>query len=339
MGEVNDKQRNSYLLTINNPLDHGFDHSAIKKTLVENFTTLKYFCMADEVGETGTYHTHVYVFFTSRVRFSKVKKHFESAHIDIAKGTPKHNLDYIQKKGKWAETEKATTSIDGTFEEWGDMPQKKGKREDMELLYEMIENGMSNAEIIQENPDFILHITTMDRVRLTLLTEKYKNTRRLNLKVIYISGETGTGKTRGVLDKHGDGQVYKVNDYKHPFDSYACQPVICFDEFRSQLQISDMLSFTDIYPVELPSRYANKTMCAETIYFTSNWDLEMQYKNVQYDNPTSWKAFLRRIKEVHTYNADGTITIYHSVDEYLNRDSEFHTISNNDNPFKEEEEK
>ena len=44
-------QRNAYQLTINNPLEYGFDHLTIKKTLVENFTTLRYFCMADEIGK------------------------------------------------------------------------------------------------------------------------------------------------------------------------------------------------------------------------------------------------------------------------------------------------
>ena len=44
--QTNNSQRNAYQLTINNPLDYSFDHLTIKKTLVENFTTLRYFCMA-----------------------------------------------------------------------------------------------------------------------------------------------------------------------------------------------------------------------------------------------------------------------------------------------------
>ena len=54
-----------------------------------NFPTLKFFCMADEIGEQGTYHTHVYIHFNSRVRVGKIKKYFPSAHIDIANGTAK----------------------------------------------------------------------------------------------------------------------------------------------------------------------------------------------------------------------------------------------------------
>ena len=55
-------QRNSFQLTINNPLEDGFDHTTIKETLVSHFPTLVYFCMSDEVAETGTPHTHLYRF-------------------------------------------------------------------------------------------------------------------------------------------------------------------------------------------------------------------------------------------------------------------------------------
>ncbi len=39
-------QRNAYQITINNPEVNGFSHIIIKKALIENFSTLRYFCMA-----------------------------------------------------------------------------------------------------------------------------------------------------------------------------------------------------------------------------------------------------------------------------------------------------
>ena len=165
------------------------------------------------------------------------------------------------------------------------------------------------------------------------------NLGRLNLKVIYSSGDTGKGKSRDILDKHGDANVYRVTEYKHPFDGYACQSVISFEEYRSQFMISDILNYCDIYPIQLPARYANKYMCADTIYITSNWPLEEQYRGVQVDSPDTWKAFLRRIHEVRIYHEDGTVTVYDSVDKYMNRDTEFHTMTEGEQlalPFKEE---
>ena len=54
-------QRQAFLLTINNPQKYDMGHERIKQNLVMNFPTLKFFCMADEIGEQGTYHTHVYM--------------------------------------------------------------------------------------------------------------------------------------------------------------------------------------------------------------------------------------------------------------------------------------
>lgn len=321
-----DRQRNRYLLTINNPADKGYTHEKIKEIFVTKFKTFEYLCLADEKG--STYHTHIFVCFGSRVRFSMLKEHFPEAHIDDVKGLVSENIQYVSKTGKWKNTEKAETSIEGTFEEVGRRPpDSRGKRSEMAELYAMIESGMNNSQILAFNQDYILQIDKLDKVRTTLLADKAKESERINLKCVYIFGKTGTGKTYGILKRHGTGNVYRVTDYEHPFDSYACQPVICFEEFRSSLRLGDMLNYCDIYPIELPARYCNKYACYDTVYIVSNWPLEKQYSEAQNKNDeganNSWKAFLRRIHEVHVYESRETITIYHSVEEYLKRDEGF----------------
>lgn len=324
MPDKRDSQSKKYQLTINNPDEKELTHEKIFEILKVNFKTLEYLCMADEQG--NTFHTHVFVCFRSRVRFSTVKKHFLQAHIEPVKGTVSQNISYIKKAGKWSDTEKHDTIIEGSFEEWGQSPpDSKGKRSDMSELYQMISDGMTNAEILAVNQDYILQIEKLDKVRTTLLTERFKRTCRFDLKVIYIYGETGSGKTRGVLEKHGYENVYRVTDYNHPFDGYNCQPVICFDEFRSSLMLKDMLSYCDVYPIELPARYSNKFACYDTIYIISNWSLEKQYSDLQKTDKESWNAFLRRIHEVHIYANNKGISIYDSVDKYMKREEDFHT--------------
>lgn len=318
-----DTQSFMYQLTINEPIKKGYTHQHILDVFHNNFKTLRYLCMADEQGTQ--FHTHIFVVFTSRVRFSMLKRYIPEAHIEKCKGSVSDNVNYVKKTGKWEnDVSKQEKKIEGTFEECGTQPpDSKGKRGDMSELYQMVLDNMTNAEILAQNQDYILQIDKIDKVRTTILTERFKETVRLDLEVVYISGATGTGKTRGVLEKNGYSNVYRVTDYMHPFDSYSGQSVIAFDEFRSSLKIKEMLLYCDIYPIELPSRYANKYACYNRVYIISNWPLEKQYSEIQKDDQESWQAFLRRIHKVIIYDNSGNVTEYASVKDYLERDAEF----------------
>ena len=323
-----DSQAYMYQLTINDPVPKGFSHVEIISIFRKNFKTLSYVAMADEQG--SCHHTHIFCVFSSRVRFSMVKKHFPEAHVEKCKGSISENINYIKKSGKWVSDDlKQETVIEGTFEEYGTPPpDSRGKRHDLTELYQMVADGLTNAEILAANQDYILCVEKIDKIRMILLTEKYKDTVRLDLRVVYVYGSTGTGKTRGVLQQNGYTQVYRVTDYQHPFDNYNGQPVLAFDEFRSSLSIKDMLNYCDIYPLELPGRYNNKFACYSKVYIISNWPLERQYEHIQADDPETWKAFLRRIHEVHVYKGDGRIEKYGSVDEYMQNG--FAEIEDND---------
>lgn len=314
---ITDSQSFMYQITINNPIKKGYTHQKIFEVLKQNFKTLVYACMADEQG--SMYHTHIFVVFSSRVRFSMIRRYFNEAHIEKCRGSVSDNVNYIKKTGKWAEDlSKQEKIIEGSYEEWGICPSdSKGVRHDLSELYQMIADGLTNAEILSINQDYILQIDKLEKIRMILLSEKYKDTVRLDLEVIYISGATGTGKTRYVLESNGYSNVYRVTDYKHPFDNYNGQAVLAFDEFRSSLPIKDVLLYTDIYPIELPSRYANKFACFNKVYIISNWALEKQYKEVQKEDIETWEAFLRRIHKVVVYDKGGKITEYSYVKEYF----------------------
>lgn len=277
--------------------------------------------MSDEIGlNEHTPHTHVFVCFTSAVRFSQLKRHFPTAHIESARGTIQANIDYLTKKGKWAETEKAETSVEGSFEEFGERPpENRGRRGDLEELYHLIvDEQLSNAEILALNKDYILQIDKLDKIRTTYLQDKFRGTRRLDIVVTYVYGLTGKGKTRDILDEHSDEHTYRVTDYKHPFDGYTTESVLVFEEFRDSLPLKDMLNYLDIYPIQLSARYANKYACYNYVYICTNWPLERQYEFEQHDDPASWKAFLRRIHKVKVYTETG-IDLYNSVQDYYDR--------------------
>lgn len=292
-----------YLLTINNPKEHGFDHALIRQNL-EQFKGCIYWCLCDEVGEEGTPHTHIYAAFKNQVMFSTMKQRFYAAHIDAAKGSHRENRDYIRKEGKWRDSHKAETNLPETFEESGELPTESDRRvKQSEAILTMVEDGASDSEIIRAYPSAMNHLKSIEQARQTLLEEKYGREWR-EVDVTYIWGETGVGKTRSVVEKHGYRNIFRVTNYMHPFDGYKGQDVILFDEFRSSLKFSDMLAFIDGHPVMLPCRYADKVACYTKVYIISNIPLEKQYPLVQVEEPAGYAAFLRRINEKYEMLAD-----------------------------------
>lgn len=314
------KQSRKYLLTINNPEKHGFTHDKIKENLKSIDGKGFYWCMADEIGENGTYHTHLFIYRKTPMRFDMVKRLFPPAHIKKCNGTAQQNRDYCRKEGKYKDSEKAATNLIDTFEEYGECPEERqGARRDLENLYDAILEGKSNYQIIDEDPGMIRYMDKMDKVRELLRFEEFRNKRRVDLHVEYWFGEAGSGKTSGVLDMYGDENVYMITDYLHPWDSYRGQDVVLFDDIDfSRISVNDLLHWLNIYPLELPSRYANKCACYTKVYITNNKSLDSCFWYIQRNEPDVWKALTRRIHVFKEFTASGTKT-YTSYDNYQHR--------------------
>lgn len=297
-----DSKYREYFLTINNPIDKDFTHKRIKE-LIDELGEKKYWCMCDEIGlENHTPHTHVYINLVNGASFRRIKGLFPTANIQVVKGQPSQVRDYVMKSGKWEAHEKADTKVEGTQEEWGTCPLKRqGARTDLNYLYEQITKDVSTSEIIEENPKYMLRMTEIDKVRQLLLFNRYKSVFR-NLDVTYIWGDSGTGKTRGVMEKYGYENVYRITNYDaHPFDNYQGQDVIVLEEFRSSFRIQDMLNYLDGYPLQLPCRYSDKCACYTKVYIITNIPLKDQYDTIQSTQKATWEAFRRRIHHFEEY--------------------------------------
>lgn len=301
MEKTKDTQSRKWQLTINNPVDKGYTHPRLHDIL-SAMKSVIYYCMADEIGENGTYHTHLFICGRGGIRFSTLRKNFEGAHFEMCKGTAQENMEYVSKTGKWEKDRKRETCVPDTFEEHGEMPvERKGRRDDMDDLYSMIKDGLSNYEILEQMPETLLNLDKVEMARQTVVQEAYKDKWR-DLEVCYIYGQTGTGKTRSIMEKYGYSNVFRVTDYNHPFDNYKGQDVVIFEEFRSSIRLSDMLNYLDGYPLELPCRYANKYACYTKVFLISNIALGDQYSGDKYENT---QAFYRRIGSVRHHTDKG----------------------------------
>lgn len=306
-------------LTFNNPSKYGYNTenpedmkpTYFNRALERWGNSILFMCCTKEIGaETHTKHDHLYIHFKNAVNRSSIQKTFPHCDIRYHTESDEENRNYIYKIGKQKGTEKEDTRIDGYQFEWGKMD-SQGKRTDLELLRDSILSGKTNGELYKMNAEFMKFSGCIDKIRSDLQSDEYSGMRR-KLKVIYQCGATGTGKTRSVLDTYGDKNVFRITDLQHPFDGYNGQKIIVFEEFRSGFRIEDMLKYLDIYPIELPARYANKQACYDTVYLNSNWDLKEQYKNIQEEHSEDWQAFLRRIDEVHAFEA-GKVYVYKQV--------------------------
>lgn len=310
-----DTASRKWQLTFNNPQEHGWTHEAIREVL-RTFKTMCYWCMADEIGANEqTPHTHLFLNLSpSNCRFSTLKSKFPGAHIEKVLGTSRENRDYIRKDGKWKDSEKGTTSIPDTFEEFGECPEERqGKSREADKILELLKDGADNLEVIEAVPSAMKIIDKVERTRSMLRDVQFSKSWR-DLTVTYIFGKTGSGKTRSVMDQFGYENCYRVTDYKHPFDTYDGQDVLIFEEFWGGLKHGDMLNYLDGYPLLLPCRYFNRQACFTKVFIITNIPPDGQYLNIDLE---SRRAFYRRIHRVIRFWDDGRFSEYPSVDAYI----------------------
>lgn len=283
MSDDRTSQHRKYLLTINNPLDVGLDHQAIKDILA----TLNpdYWAMCDEIASTGTPHTHVYIVRQSKIRFRTIKSKFPTAHIDAAYGSSSECKDYLLKQGKYAGTAKAETSVAGTFEEFGTLPEDDKEtsiNDKKQHLLTLIEQGKSNAEIIKEMPEYVFHEKDLEGIRQSLLQQKYQHEFR-QMEVSYIYGPDSKALTELIYEQVGIDQLYRVplaGKMNHciQWDSYQSQDVILFEEFQSEIGYEEMVRYLQKYPLMLSARFRDRVACFTKVIITAEYPVEKQYE-------------------------------------------------------------
>lgn len=306
MAKENSASR-SWFAVFNNPNEHGYNGSPeeiieqLKQEWLDGSPTRTgawLYC----VSADGLNHVHMVLEDVKPMKWGAVKKSYAlGMHFEPTRGTKKEAQDYIKKVGKYEE--KGETILCDTYH--GEIKGNQGRRNDLHHLYDMISEGFSNAEILMENPDYIKQLTKLDLVRNTILSEQFKNKRR-DMHVEFWYGPPGTGKSSGVRDLYGDDKIYVVTDYRHPFDSYSGQDVLFFDDFDpDRIRINDLLKWLDIYPLELPCRFNNKTACYTKVYFSSNKSLDEIYRWQRINEPMIYEALLRRIHCIKEFTGFG----------------------------------
>ena len=177
----------------------------------------------------------------------------------------------------------------------GTLPQRgKAKESVWDDIVQAIKDGWSDLAIIEKWPGHALRCQSaiaQYRLKFERQSQQWRD-----VETVYITGNTGVGKTRYVMEKHGYNNVYRVQNYDAgAFDMYDGEDIVVFEEFRSSFKVQQMLNFLDGYPCQLPARYANKMAKFTKVYIVTNWELREQYSSVKNNHPKTHAAWERRI--------------------------------------------
>lgn len=255
-----------------------------------------------EVGEKGTHHLQGVAFFTKQIDFKSIRTLFKNNHIEKIISLD-NALNYCKKTGDFFEVGKVGS---------------QGSRTDLEDFRDAIIEDMSDIDLLQNYPhQFFKYERMINKVRLMYKNDYYSKNQR-EVKVIYLTGKAGVGKTRFIYDNYDINDVYRVSNYDHPFDEYQGQKILVLDEFNSSIELRLLLNILDRYPLQLPARYANKWACYETVFIISNIDFTENYRNIQADFPEVFEALKRRIDKYFILTDVSRKDVYDKIKEFVN---------------------
>lgn len=302
-----------WLITINNPLEHGFSREKIIEIL--KLFKPSYFCLCDEVGEQGTPHTHIFIYSLSPIRFSTLRKRFnDKCHLDKVRGSCEECRNYLLKQHTEKNEKKSHTSIEGSFFEWGEMPEEKDNNINSLIIEELL-LGKQVGEIVVHNPKLIYRVKQLEALKESLLEKNYAGRLREDLKVIYIFSKHEI--TQFIYEKHDVKDICRITEYAKPmkFDSYKGHKVLVLEDFKGDIEIEKILYMSEKFPYYLEARYYNRLCCYSFLYLISNRSPKHQYVGVQKANSKKYNKWIQYLKILEISESDEIIE--HDREEYL----------------------
>lgn len=261
-----------------------------------------------EIGDTGNHHMHMVLCDSNKVRFSTIQKLFKGIHIEPMRGSKEQAMDYIFKRGIFAEKEH-TVLVPAVVR--GDIKDNKGHRKDLDIIQEMLESGMTPNQIMDDNIHF--------RVYESLIRKQFYRMRQKAMppqiprNVIWHVGDSGTGKSHIYVDlckKYGADEIYRLTDYENGgLDNYCAEKVLIIEEFRGNMRFQQLLCYLDEYPTQIHCRYSNSFALWNEVHVTSVLPPEDVYKRMVETgerDKDKIDQLLRRINTIiYHYKQDG----------------------------------
>lgn len=260
---------------------------------------VKYLAWSNETcPTTGRAHKQAFAYGDKRGKtFKGWKKVFPGDHIEEMRGTFAQNEAYCSKSAE--------------LKELGERPMENGKRRSDERVLELLEAGERPTKIARNNPELFQTVGRYTKFVKELYNEiamERMNKEGFKPKQVFmLYGVTGKGKTRDAFEQYGYGNVYRAVSNKGDwFDGYNGEPAVLFDECGpgNIMPITQFLTITDGYPLQVPVKGGFVPFRPEAIYFTTNVEWTTWWENPHQEH---LQAAKRRITEVRVFKSDGTV--------------------------------
>lgn len=204
---------------------------------------------AREKGASGTPHIQFTCTFRTNMRLNALKKLDPRIHWTPTRNTAKA-YEYCTKEGD-------------VFIVAKDVSGERGKRNDLKAVYEMARSNMSRFEFLETEPNY-QQIKVFDCYR----AERVEPPLQIAREVIWLYGETGSGKTRWAYDNYP--LLYRKSTYKW-WDGYKGQETVLIDEFRAGwCTFAALLELIDRYGYRGEVKGGHVCVTAVRFIFTSN---------------------------------------------------------------------
>lgn len=224
---------------------------------------MKYLIYQQEKGENGTMHLQGYVKFNKSMSLKGAKEAIgQNCHVEPAKGTDAQCIAYCSKE---------ESRIDGPWS-WGEPGEDQGKRNDLNEVRLLLDNGASMRSIATEHfSPWVKYHKSFEKYLSLCETDYSQEFRDVEL-IVYV-GPTGCGKTMWAYEKYGVKNVYKLpygNSNNLWFDGYRNQKVLLIDDFRGHIPYWNFLNLTDRYPYQCQVKGSMIYAAWDTVVVTSN---------------------------------------------------------------------
>lgn len=243
-------------------------------------------CNPEGCPKTGKEHLQGYVEFYDQLRRKQAQKRLGllTAHMEPRKGTREQAANYCKKE---------ESRLPGTtFLELGNFGTEQGARTDLQQMVDCIIETPDEYTVWRKTPE--LYLKFGNNARHAIAMEQSKQVGKYKkVEVAVIHGDTRTGKTRHVYDKHGSENVYtpiySQSAGKFWFDGYAGQDVLLINEFYGQARTSVMQNLLDNYRLRLEIKGGTCVSNWSKIYITSNCHPKEWYSH--------WESIPKKVEE------------------------------------------